>query len=247
MLTRLDHLVVLVRNLEAAVRYHEDLGFTVTPGGEHADGLTRNALIPFEDGSYLELVSFLDPEDTRDNIWRWRRFLTTGGRLIDYCAASKDLEVEVRCLRGCGFAVDGPHEGGRRLPDGREIRWLTASVRQEGRMLTFLIEDLTPRELRVPGGSSARHPNGATANGATGFIRLDIAVPEVDRSLEFFTPFMDATVIAGTSFALGSCVLVPMTPHHEDEAGRHLDKKGPGLVTAVVGTDGAKVVRLSGR
>ena len=47
MLNRLDHLVILVRDLDQAVREYDVLGFTVTPGGEHADGLTRNALIPF--------------------------------------------------------------------------------------------------------------------------------------------------------------------------------------------------------
>ena len=68
MLTRLDHLVILVRDLELAASDYESLGFTVTPGGEHADGLTRNALVPFRDGTYLELVSFLDPEDPTDNV-----------------------------------------------------------------------------------------------------------------------------------------------------------------------------------
>jgi hypothetical protein len=90
-LTRLDHLVILVRDLGRAVRDYERLGFTVTPGGEHADVLTRNALIPFEYGSYLELVAFLDPDDPRDNGWGWRAFLPSGGGLIDYCVASDDL------------------------------------------------------------------------------------------------------------------------------------------------------------
>ena len=72
MLNRLDHLVILVRDLDQAIREYEVLGFTVIPGGEHADGLTRNALIPFRDGSYLELVPFLDPENPRENVWGWR-------------------------------------------------------------------------------------------------------------------------------------------------------------------------------
>src|SRR5207249_370550 len=33
------------------------LGFTVVPGGVHAGGLTHNALIPFADGRYLELLA----------------------------------------------------------------------------------------------------------------------------------------------------------------------------------------------
>ena len=161
MLTRLDHLVILVRDLDRAVRGYEGLGFTVTPGGEHADGLTRNALIPFGDGSYLELVAFLDPEDTRDNVWGWRAFLPSGGGLVDYCVASDDLGADARGLKGRGFGVDGPTDGGRRLPDGTQIRWRVARIRQDGRLLPFLIEDLTPRSLRVPGGPAAEHPNGA--------------------------------------------------------------------------------------
>ena len=69
MISGIDHLVILVEALEAAVAEYEELGFRVTPGGEHADGLTRNALVPLADGTYLELVSFVDPADTRDNVW----------------------------------------------------------------------------------------------------------------------------------------------------------------------------------
>ena len=59
----MDHLVILVGELEDAIASYEELGFRVTPGGEHADGLTRNALVPFADGTYLELVAFIDPDD----------------------------------------------------------------------------------------------------------------------------------------------------------------------------------------
>ena len=162
MLSRLDHLVVLVRDLELASSDYERLGFAVTPGGEHADGLTRNALVPFEDGTYLELVSFLDPEDPTDNVWGWRGFLPHEGP-VDYCAASDDLDSDVRKLRSLGFVVDGPDDGGRRLPDGGEIRWRSARIRQEGRLLPFLIEDLTPRGLHVPGDQAAEHPNDASS------------------------------------------------------------------------------------
>ena len=69
---RLDHLVILVHDLGWATRDYEGLGFRVTSGGEHADGLTHNALIPFVDGTYVELVAFLDRDDPRYNLWAWR-------------------------------------------------------------------------------------------------------------------------------------------------------------------------------
>ena len=60
MISAIDHIVILVHDLEAAVRDYTALGFTVVPGGEHADGRSRNALIAFADGSYLELIAFKD-------------------------------------------------------------------------------------------------------------------------------------------------------------------------------------------
>jgi hypothetical protein len=215
LLTRLDHLVVLVHDLDLASADYESLGFTVTPGGEHADGLTRNALVPFEDGSYFELVSFLDPDDPADNFWGWRRFLPYEGP-IDYCAASDDLDSDAGRLGSLDFFVDGPDEGGRRLPDGGEIRWRNARIRQEGRLLPFLIEDLTPRELRVPGGAAASHPNGAT-----GVSRLEISAPDARRAVSQLSALADVTSGMETLVRLGDCVLSPVAM----EMG---DVKGPG-------------------
>lgn len=221
MLTRLDHLVILVRNLDRAIRDYERLGFVVTPGGEHADGLTRNALIPFLDGSYLELVAFVDPEDPRDNVWGWRRFLTTGG-LIDYCVASDDLHSDARRLAERGFGVEGPTEGGRRLPDGAEIRWRVARVRQEGRLLPFLIEDLTPRIRRVPGGPRAEH-----SNGAMGIARLELAAADAVRAMRTLAALLGEREPAGR-LSLGASTLSPVSPERDAAAGRRLATSGPG-------------------
>ena len=198
MLTRLDHLVILVHDLDGATKDYEKLGFRVTPGGEHADGLTRNALVPFPDGTYLELVAFVDPEDGGDNVWGWREFLPGEG-LIDYCAASDGLPEDVGRLRGLGFEVDGPHEGGRKLPDGRGVRWRSASFVQDGRVLPFLIEDATPRETRVPAGPAIEHPNGAT-----GIQNLEISVSNTQEAAEILAALTGAEPEAPS---LGACRL----------------------------------------
>ena len=242
MLTRLDHLVILVRDLDRAVRGYEGLGFKVTPGGKHADGLTRNALIPFKDGSYLELVAFVDPEDLRDNVWGWRRFLSSGGGLIDYCAASDDLAADVGRLGELDFGVDGPADGGRRLPDGREIRWLIARIRQEERLLPFLIEDRTPHDLRVPGGSSAEHPNGAL-----GISNLEIATSDAVDALRALATL---TGSSGGPATLGTCLLTVVTPEQDDDVRHRLDATGPGpfavgLATGIPAREGELDRRLS--
>jgi hypothetical protein len=227
----LDHLVILTSHLDWAVRGYEELGFAVTAGGEHADGLTRNALIPFKDGSYLELVAFVDPEDTRDNIWGWRRFLPSGGGLIDYCAASDDLRADAERLREGDFEVDGPTDGGRQRPDGKEIRWLIARIRQEGRLLPFLIEDLTPRELRVPGGPSTEHPNRAL-----GIRRLEIATLDTEGAVRAIAALAGLPVGPGTSLRLGECALSLVKP---EESRQRLDTKGPGPFAVGLATDAA--------
>ena len=176
MISGLDHLVILVEDLGQAMRGYERLGFVVTPGGEHADGLTRNALIPFHDGSYLEIVAFLDPGDPRDNVWGWRRFAVTGG-IVDHCLTSSDLAADVGKMRESGLQVEGPNDGGRRLPYGEEIRWRSASIGQKGRTLPFLIEDVTPRSRRVPAGQATDHQNGAT-----GISALKISAPDPEEA-----------------------------------------------------------------
>lgn len=225
MLTRLDHLVILVRDLDLAAADYERLGFVVTPGGEHADGLTRNALIPFDDGSYFELVTFLDPEDARDNVWGWRTFVPHEG-LIDYCVASDDLASDVRRLESLGFDMNGPDEGGRRLPDGAEIRWRSARIRQEGRLLPFLIEDQTPRTLRVPRGPAASHPNGAS-----GICRLEISAPDV--RVASFGLLMESP--DDTSVRLGDCVL-SLVEREDAKRRTGTGGVGPLAVDLVVGT-----------
>ena len=224
MLAGLDHLVILVEELEEAVAGYEELGFRVTPGGEHADGLTSNALIPFADGTYLELVAFIDPAGERDNVWGWRPFLETGGGLVDYCVVSSDLIADTRRLEEAGFGVEGPDEGGRRLPGGEEIRWKTARVRQEGRMLPFLIEDETPRASRVPTGPATEHPNGVT-----GISQLQVSARDGEKALESLAAFTDDRSARGDAFRIGPHALAMVTPDDpDDDVEWRLETSGPG-------------------
>ena len=52
-----DHAIIFVEDLATASEDYRSLGFTVLPGGTHAGGLTRNALIAFQDGTYVELLA----------------------------------------------------------------------------------------------------------------------------------------------------------------------------------------------
>jgi Glyoxalase-like domain len=153
MITGLDHVVLVVLNLEAAVFEHTQRGFTVTPGGEHAGGLTHNALVGFQDGSYLELIAFHDTRAAHGK-HTWAPVAERGGGWADFALLSNDLRQDVSAL--ADLVARPPEDGGRTRPDGLGIAWRVARLH---RPLPFLIEDLTARELRVPHGDAARHVN----------------------------------------------------------------------------------------
>ena len=55
----IDHLVIAVRDLDAARAAYQRLGFTLTPEARHPFG-TKNSLVQL-DGAFLELVAVADP------------------------------------------------------------------------------------------------------------------------------------------------------------------------------------------
>jgi hypothetical protein len=155
MLRQLDHVVFVFRDLRSAIDDYRRRGFTVTLGGEHADRVTHNALIPFADGTYLELVGFRDQSGSPTN--RWWKIAADGGGIADFALLSDDIAADTAAL--ADLVKTPPKEGGRTTPEGVELTWRTAVLKPP---LPFIIEDLTPREFRVPGGAAADHANGAT-------------------------------------------------------------------------------------
>jgi catechol 2,3-dioxygenase-like lactoylglutathione lyase family enzyme len=178
----IDHVVVAVNDLAATIQDYERLGFTVTIGGEHAHRGSHNALVTFQDGSYIELIAFRHEPPVKDNTW-WD-LLQIGEGLVDVAVISEDLPREIAALAEAGFAIAGPMQGGRHLPDGTRIDWRVARLDVQGHdRYPFLIDDLTSRDQRVPQGETSRH-----ANGVTGTARVTIGV----SSLASATPRFEA-------------------------------------------------------
>lgn len=174
-----DHAVIVVDDLNTAMEHFREAGFNVVPGGRHADGFDHNALIPFNDGSYIELYSPMDNSTfssirsllesgkfdnyTLDIDAMQKRFLlhiAYGPGLADFAisAPSLDLEEIVRQAAALGLSMTGPIPMSRVRLDGAKVEWMVDVP--TGSMLPFLIEDITPRSLRVPSGEITRHPNG---------------------------------------------------------------------------------------
>lgn len=162
----LDHVIIAVRDLDAAMADYRALGFTVIYGGRHASGATHNGLICFQDGAYLELLAPTG-DAAQPGTTDFSPLLAGGEGLAGYALRSTDLLADVQTLRARGAQVADPGEGRRRRADGIELRWRTAAL--DGGMAPFLIEDVTPRNLRVPDDRvTVTH-----ANGVTGIARLE--------------------------------------------------------------------------
>lgn len=200
MITCIDHIVILVRDLLAAIDDYTALGFTVTPGGVHADGATHNALVAFADGSYLELLAFR--REAPEHIW-WRH-TADGEGVIDFALLPDAIDEDVAAARARGLDIAGPFSGGRERPDGVRIAWKTA--RPATPDLPFLCGDVTPRDLRVPTGAARQH-----ANGVTGIARVLVVTRNLAESAARYHALLGVegmTVAEGVSFSLGASTIV---------------------------------------
>ena len=168
MLTGIDHVVIVVPDLDTAIKSYEDLGFSVVRGGRHPIG-SHNALIGFADGAYLELIAFFEPTANH----RWRAMLDKGGGLVDFCMQTDDLAADAAAFRKAGVAMGEPWPLSRTRPDGYTLSWVLSTPGEpHGGLAPFLIEDTTPRDERVP--RQRTH-----ANGVTGIATLTVAAPDV--------------------------------------------------------------------
>ena len=182
---KIDHVVVLVPDLTPAVQRWKQDGFTVTPGGVHADGITHNALVCFADGSYIELLAFTQAPPASH---RWARFNGSWGP-IDYVIAAPDVAAMVLELRAKDLPYGDVIEGGRKRPDGVELHWRSAFPTNPGFALPFIIEDVTRRQLRVPDGNATLHENAAS-----GIVQVRVDVPDIEAiSAAYNSLFGEAT------------------------------------------------------
>jgi catechol 2,3-dioxygenase-like lactoylglutathione lyase family enzyme len=218
---RLDHVVIAVADLTRTIEDYRALGFNVVIGGRHSTSTSHNALVAFADGAYLELIAWQGPDPAH----RWYNVHAKhGDGLMDFALLPHDTAKAVAAAKARGLAIEGPIDGGRVRPDGRELKWQTA--RQATHDLPFLCGDVTPRELRVPSGDAWRH-----ANGVRGVASLAVAVHDLGASQARYRALLgdeakvsSPVVLAGLGLcvaivAIGESALVLQTPACPASAG----------------------------
>ncbi len=241
---RIDHATLAGRDLATLEGLVGDLGFEPTYGGPHANGETEMSLVVFPDGSYLELLAPTGESDPE----RWARHLREDVSPCAWAIPAPDIDGTAAAAADAGIEVDGPVDGGRQRPDGTAVDWRFAFLGpgDPGAVLPFLIDDLTPREYRVP--------SEPVTDAVGGLARVLVCVRETTPALDRFErafgasvertvedPALDATVhllsgVAGALVVPESGPLTERLDRHGDCVSGFLFESGRGVRADPVGT-----------
>ena len=235
MLTRIDHVMICVPDLAKGIEAYSRLGFTVYPGGSHTGRPTHNA-IAFHDEDYLEILSIRDRSAVEPGSpdASLAVYLDQGGGFRIVALQSDDLAADVAAMRQRGVDVGEIRDGGRRTPEGQDLRWRAAFLGPRDALPIFFIQHLTPlaerkaQAMRLPS-----HPNGVTrverayiavsdvTEAARRYARvLGLPVPKIQRGA-----VIKADMVV---FDLGPTGLTVAQPAEPGPAADALARRGPG-------------------
>ena len=160
-ITGIDHLLVGVRDLEAAREGYRRLGFTCTPRGSHIGWGTANYCIMFPD-DYVELIGVVDRTKETNGL---DSFLERREGLTGIALASDDDDGGYAALHAAGIAAAPPRDLARNLelPEGTvQPRFKLVHLPPDAtpQLTAFICRHLTPEMVRRP--AWLAHPNGAT-------------------------------------------------------------------------------------
>ena len=217
----IDHLVIAVRDLEAARTIYERLGFTLTPVACHPFG-TANSLAQFG-SSFLELLAVADagaipePTLTEFSFAAFNRdYLRRREGLSMLVLKSVDPAADRAAFSRHGLPVYEPFrfERSARGPDGVERKvafslTFTGDARFHGAAGFFTCQHHYPENFWRP--EYQRHPNGAVGIAAAVMVTRDPA--DFHEFLTHFTGRHDMkSTSLGVTFDLGDTNVEVLSP-----------------------------------
>ncbi|HVY41454.1 MAG TPA: VOC family protein [Hyphomicrobiaceae bacterium] len=188
----LDHVVILVRNLNDGAETWRKLGFTVAPRGMHTAvmGTANHTIMLGED--YIELIGVV--AETERNL-QSREFLASRGEGIERAAFTTTSAADgVAEIKARGLAGTGPFDFGRPvdLPDGRKTEarfrtFLWPVGERPGGLRIFACEHLTRDAVWIP--ELTKH-----ANTATRIDRVELLAKDPQAGAEHMARLIDQPV-----------------------------------------------------
>jgi catechol 2,3-dioxygenase-like lactoylglutathione lyase family enzyme len=187
----IDHVVVMVEDLDAAANNWKRLGFTVSPRGTHSAKLgSGNYTIMFGD-DYIELLGILTP--TEHNAPSRAFIAERGGGIERIAFTTTDATAGVDELHNIGLEATGPIDFGRpvQLPGGGEgearfsiFEWPAKEAPAGVRI--FACQHHTRDTVWIP--ELQRH-----ANTATGLQTVIITSPQPEADAHHMMRLIDST------------------------------------------------------
>ncbi|MDN5205251.1 VOC family protein [Fulvivirgaceae bacterium BMA10] len=207
---KLHHIVILVNDLAKAMEEYQDYGFKVMQGGVHKGGLSENALILLEDGTYLELLfirktlktfvlRFLYKAGLLNGFKKSRKYglvyrfygraFDSKGGIIDYALEAGDIDI-IKSTEDRGIEMTTPLNAARRKPDGSIVTWkmFTPFIGELPFLITAFDKQKNPDEQWY------QHPNGAR-----GIECVSIMTGEKDRVSMFYQKFFNTHAQRGVN------------------------------------------------
>ena len=214
MLLGIDHLVIAVRDPDAAAAVLErDAGLAFTGGGRHEAIGTFNRLA-FLGDTYLELIGVFDRERVLSSVTfavgRASVALLDEGRegLATYALATDDVAGDAVRLRAGGSPIGEPVAGSRVRPDGGVVRWLTAFPPVGSGEPPFLIEH---KYTGAEWGAEARAARAAFRHPVGGRVRmtsLELPVADPVETAEAYGRVLGVAFSEGWRTAVGEQAMV---------------------------------------
>ena len=180
-MNQLDHIVIAAPDLDAAKQEFADRT-RVTPidGGQHVGRGTRNALVSFGAGQYLEIIA-PDPEQDIGDTFGAALAGLSETRLLHWAVRVSGLEAVAEVARAAGFEPGPIFETSRAQADGVVLNWKLMGVggHDAGGFVPFYIDwldcphpadtsvvvgPLTVFELHLPADDPARQLLAGTDN-----------------------------------------------------------------------------------
>lgn len=208
-ITRFDHAVVGVTDLEAAAKKWSRLGFRITPKGEHEGKGTANYCVMLPN-AYVELIGITDPALAGEKLVT--RFSGNPGG-VGLAFGSDDPEATHAALRAAGLEAGDIQRLQRPLDlDGKREMVRFANVRINDERLApltqFTCHHITPELTR------ARHEWMLHANGATAMREITVSVPDFAPVRALWTAMFGKVDEAdgGLRVMLGDVLLKAVSP-----------------------------------
>ncbi len=225
---RIDHGIIFLHDLSRCLAPFTKRSFTISPGGKHLFG-TFNQLIPFLDGSYLELVSFengmkgliekrdqlasLQDKSNLDKFYLETRWCVDGvsdskyGHIVDLCIAAVDSHTPLETLfsktmNHCSLLFKTGQR--KRAIDDQVIKWnIGVPFAKEDHQFLFENHHTLPFLIEDLTDRNLRVPHSHNQiqheNGIQGILSVHYIVDNLETSTKQLQEFLQAQPVESTS------------------------------------------------